>query len=89
MAKTNDNPDRVRLPQRGNDERRIGQKKSYQSLQLSSEIYSYLLDNKLRRCGPMNQIVDDLDSKLSQFDHQFWANSNQNPTTKLYRRSGF
>ena len=28
LAKRDDDPDRVRLPQRGNDERRIGQEKN-------------------------------------------------------------
>ena len=42
------------------------------------------LSYKLRRCGPINQIVKDSDSKQSKFNHWFWSHSKSNYNIVLY-----
>ena len=38
----------------------------------------FLQEGKGWRCGPVNQIVDDLDFKPSELDRQFWSDTDSN-----------
>ena len=44
---------------------------------------------KLRRCGPTNRIVDNSDSKQSEFNRRFWSDSKSNDEIVSYHTDLF